>query len=119
MGAHTFKAQAGHHLAPQLLSSGRNVFEELGDGFALIALDMPDAAIAAFEAQAQAIQLPLKIIRDTLADKRTAYEAKMILVRPDQFVAWTSNEPPPDARAILQKAIGGSVQEWPSRGQEK
>src|SRR5580658_9403231 len=29
-GDHTFKARAGHHLPPQLLSSGRNVFEELG-----------------------------------------------------------------------------------------
>ncbi len=55
--------------------------------------------------------LPLKIVRDTLADNRTAYEAKMILVRPDQFVAWTSNEPPPDARAILRKAIGGLIRE--------
>ena len=31
-GSHTFKARAGHHLPPQLLSSGRNVFEELGRG---------------------------------------------------------------------------------------
>lgn len=106
-GAHTFKAQPGHHLAPQLLSSRLNVFEELGDCFTLIALDTPDAAIVAFEAEARLMQLPLRIIRDTSAGKRAAYEAKMILVRPDQFVAWTANEPPPDAGAILRKAVGG------------
>ena len=29
-GQHSFKARSGHHLPPQQLSSGRNVFEELG-----------------------------------------------------------------------------------------
>ena len=77
----------------------------------MIALDTPEAAIAAFEAEARLMQLPLKILRDTLADKRAAYGAKMILVRPDQFVAWTSDEPPSDARAILQMAIGGLIRE--------
>ena len=38
-GVHSFKARAGHHLAPQALSSGRNVFEELGPGFTLLAFD--------------------------------------------------------------------------------
>ena len=38
-GSHTFKARAGHHLPPQLLSSGRNVFEELGPDFTLFAFD--------------------------------------------------------------------------------
>jgi cysteine desulfurase/selenocysteine lyase len=37
VGDHSFKARAGHHLAPQTLSSGRNVFEELGEGFTLLA----------------------------------------------------------------------------------
>ena len=37
-GTHMFKARAGHHLAPQPLSTGRNIFEELGADFTLIAL---------------------------------------------------------------------------------
>jgi 4-hydroxyisophthalate hydroxylase len=36
-GRMSFKAEAGHHLAPRDLSSGRNVFEELGDDFTLLA----------------------------------------------------------------------------------
>jgi 2-polyprenyl-6-methoxyphenol hydroxylase-like FAD-dependent oxidoreductase len=105
-GAHTFKAQPGHHLAPQMLSSNRSVFEELGSGFSLIALDATDAAVAAFTQAAAAMRIPLKIIRDTFADKRTAYEAKLILVRPDHFVAWCANEVPADAGAILRRAVG-------------
>ena len=41
-GSHTFKARAGHHLPSQLLSSGRNVFEELGPDFTLLAFDADD-----------------------------------------------------------------------------
>ena len=39
-GTYAFEAQAGHHLTPQPLSSGRNVFEELDSGgFTLLAFD--------------------------------------------------------------------------------
>jgi 2-polyprenyl-6-methoxyphenol hydroxylase-like FAD-dependent oxidoreductase len=105
-GAHTFRAQPGHHLAPQMLSSGRNLFEELGSGFSLIALDAADATVTAFSQAAEVMKVPLKIIRDSFADKRTAYEAKLVLVRPDHFVAWCANEAPADTGAILRKAIG-------------
>src|SRR5690606_17810542 len=37
-GAYAYAARPGHHLAPQPLSSGRNVFEELGSGYTLLAL---------------------------------------------------------------------------------
>ena len=49
-GEHTFEARVGHHLPPQQLSTGRNVFEELGDGFTLLAFDADDAAVEAFAA---------------------------------------------------------------------
>ena len=55
IGSHTFKARAGHHLPPQPLSSGRNVFEELGDGFTLLAFDADDKSVTAFEAAAKAL----------------------------------------------------------------
>ena len=66
-GTHTFKARAGHHLPSQLLSSGRNVFEELGAEFTLLAFDADDGAVAAFEQAARALNVPLTIIRDSFA----------------------------------------------------
>ncbi|MGC2076087.1 MAG: hypothetical protein WA728_08670 [Xanthobacteraceae bacterium] len=105
-GTHTFTARAGHHLPPQRLSSGRNVFEELGKGFTLLALDADDATLSAFTQAAEAQRVPSKIVRDTYADGRKAYEAKLILVRPDRYIAWASHAPPQDAGAILAKAAG-------------
>jgi len=103
-GSHVFKARAGHHLPPQLLSTGRNVFEELGGDFTLLAFDATDTFEMAFAIAAKTMQVPLKIVRDSYDQGRRAYEAKYILVRPDRYVAWTANEPPDDPVAIFAKA---------------
>jgi 2-polyprenyl-6-methoxyphenol hydroxylase-like FAD-dependent oxidoreductase len=105
-GTHTFQARAGHHLPPQPLSSGRNVFEELGQGFALLAFDAVDADVKAFEQAAAALNIPLKVIRDSAAGGREAYEAHLSLVRPDQYVVWTGAHAPADARALMAKVTG-------------
>jgi hypothetical protein len=105
-GDHTFKARAGHHLPPQLLSSGRNVFEQLGPYFTLLAFDADDRSVAGFAKAAQAPGVPLKIVHDTYADGRTAYEAKLILVRPDRYIAWTGETAPANAGAVIAKVVG-------------
>ena len=105
-GDYMFKARAGHHLAPRALSSGRDVFEELGAGFALLAFGVEDSAIAPFESSARAHRIPLKIVRDTFAGGREDYEARLVLVRPDQYVVWTGDKAPADADAIMQKVAG-------------
>jgi 2-polyprenyl-6-methoxyphenol hydroxylase-like FAD-dependent oxidoreductase len=105
-GEHVFKAQAGHHLAPRQLSSGRNVFDELGSGFTLLAFDAEDAAVRAFEQAAKALGVPLKVVRGSFRDERATYEARLILVRPDQYVVWTGDRTPADADAVLRKVTG-------------
>ena len=109
-GKHTFTARTGHHLPPNVLSSGRNVFEELGDGYTLLAFGLNehavDAAVRGFETAARALKAPLKVVRDSYDGGREAYEAKLILVRPDQYVVWNSDAAPADARAVMRKVAG-------------
>lgn len=105
-GGHAFATRAGHHLAPLPLSSGGSVFEELGDGFTLLALDADPATVRRFEAAAGSLALPLKTIADSRAEGREQYQADLVLIRPDQFVAWASHEGSADAAAILERAVG-------------
>jgi hypothetical protein len=105
-GQHAFTARAGHHLAPQVLSSGRNVFEELGRGFSLLAFDAPAADVKSIAQAAATLQIPLKVIGDSDSDGREAYGCRLILVRPDQFIAWTGNAAPADAAGLLRLVAG-------------
>ncbi len=105
-GVHTFAARAGHHLAPGPLSSGKDVLEELGLGYTLLAFDADDAQVRAFEAAASAVRIPLRVVRDSFAGGREAYEQRMILVRPDQYVVWAGDRPPTDIPGLVALAIG-------------
>jgi len=101
-GTHELKARAGHHLAPHKLGSGRDVYEELSNSsFNLLAFDCGDTG--PLEAAARSLRLPLKTIVD---HRKTPYDARLVLVRPDQFVAWAGDTPPADPAALLAKLAG-------------
>jgi hypothetical protein len=52
------------------------------------------------------MRVPLKIVRDSREGGRGRYEASYVLIRPDQFVAWSGNDASAEATAILRRAIG-------------
>ena len=91
-GSHRFEARAGHHLAPATLGSGAQVFDALGAGFALLAFGAQAGAVQAFRDAAHALQLPLTVVEADAAGEAARYDASLVLVRPDQFVAWSSRE---------------------------
>jgi 2-polyprenyl-6-methoxyphenol hydroxylase-like FAD-dependent oxidoreductase len=105
-GSHVFTARPGHHLPPRPLTSGRDVFDALGQGFTLLALDADDEAVRAIQASATAAGVPLDVVRDSLAGGREQYCARLVLVRPDQFVAWAGDVAPGDPDALLSTVTG-------------
>jgi hypothetical protein len=105
-GHHAFDARAGHHLAPAQLSSGRDIFEELGGHHTLVALGEDGRAAAAFRAAAAELRMPLRVLTDDFDGPRAAYKRRLILVRPDQYVAWAGDEPPADPVTLLRRVIG-------------
>ncbi|MBO0694428.1 MAG: hypothetical protein J2P58_16095, partial [Acidimicrobiaceae bacterium] len=105
-GSHTFAAQGGHHLAPAPLSSGRNVYEELGADFTLLSFDGDRAAVERFVSSANALGVPLTVVTDSREGDRAEFRAGLVLVRPDQFVAWAGDEEPPDLEALFRRVTG-------------
>ncbi len=105
-GALTEKARPGHYLPPWRLTSGRNVFEELGRGFTVVALNAGNDAVARFERAAARRSVPFTAVRDPSPDGPGRYGARLVLVRPDAYVAWIGDAAPEDADPILAKATG-------------
>ena len=103
--ARSERARPGHYMPPWRLASGRNVFEELGRGFSLVALGAGGEGIAPFERAAARRSVPLKVVRDPSPGSRDRYGAGFVLVRPDGYVAW-AGAAPGDAESVMAKATG-------------
>ncbi|MEL7029253.1 MAG: FAD-dependent monooxygenase, partial [Pseudomonadota bacterium] len=87
--------------------SGEAIHDLLGEFFTLIVLSNID--VSSFEAAASGIDMPLKVLRLDEAAVAHIYERYLILVRPDQHVAWRGNTIPTDVPKLLGKVTGNSV----------
>lgn len=114
VGSHRFEARAGHHIAPATLGTGRNVYEAFGPGFTLLAFGARPEAVQALRDAAAAAQVPLTVVEDQPAGEAGRYAAALVLVRPDQFVAWTTQDTAIDAaqaQAVLARVRCDAVRE--------
>lgn len=106
VGAHSFAARPGHHLAPRAMSNGSAAPDIARAGLTLLALDAAGDDVAAFETAANARRVPLAVLHDTFDDGREAYGARLVLVRPDGFVAWAGDRLDTSASAIIARVTG-------------
>jgi hypothetical protein len=107
VGVHAFEARAGHHLAPASLSAGPNVYERLGRGFSLLVAKRKKPDADEFRKAAAHLGVPLQIIQEDDAESEiNRYQAGLVLVRPDQYVAWTDAARSGDSKTVLRRAIG-------------
>jgi 2-polyprenyl-6-methoxyphenol hydroxylase-like FAD-dependent oxidoreductase len=100
-----YKARAGHHLAPATLSDGGNVFEKLGSGFTLFAFDVPAHVVDVFKQAAKELNIPLIVVEDLGSPAKDTFEANLVLVRPDQFVAWSGDYSSVSAKHIFEQVV--------------
>jgi hypothetical protein len=87
------------------LAPDDSIHDRLGLYFSLVIID-GDEEVSAFENAATELGIPLQIVRIARPDLIHIYERKLILVRPDQHIAWRSDHMPNEAAAILRKAVG-------------
>ena len=92
--------------APHLwLDDGRSLYDALGFEFTLLALGRTPADITRFRVAAEALKMPLTIVPIASDEARDLYEADLVLIRPDQIVAWRDNTAA-NADAVLRRVVG-------------
>jgi len=93
--------------APHLwLSNGASLFDHFGPGFTFLCLreGQEDARIIASAAAKRGV--PLKAIELRMREARDLYERDLVLIRPDQHVAWRGNHLPENCDALIARLTG-------------
>jgi 4-hydroxyisophthalate hydroxylase len=62
--------------------------------------------VASLETAARRANVPLKVIRDSFSGGREQYASHLVLVRPDQYVAWAADAAQADPTALLARVAG-------------
>jgi 2-polyprenyl-6-methoxyphenol hydroxylase-like FAD-dependent oxidoreductase len=88
-----------------LLPGGKALFDMFGRGFSLLCLN-ERADTSGLENAAKRARVPLTLIRLESDDARELYGRDMVLVRPDQHVAWRGNVSPDDAEGLFSQVTG-------------
>jgi 2-polyprenyl-6-methoxyphenol hydroxylase-like FAD-dependent oxidoreductase len=84
---------------------GSSLFDRLGRGFTLLRLD-PSLSVASFEEVSSKLGVPLTILDVSLPEARNLYGCALVLVRPDQYIAWRGDRVPDDPAAVLARVTG-------------
>ena len=102
-------AQPGGRAPHAWIGSTRNIgsslFDAFGSGFTLMRLGPKPPDGADFVAAASECWIPLKVLDVPAADIRDLYDADLVLVRPDQHVAWRGGAPVDGAKAIMSRVV--------------
>ena len=88
------------------LADGRSTLDLFGRSFVLLRLGRGAPAADSLEEAARRRGVPLEVAAIGEAAACSAYEKKLVLVRPDGHVAWRGDALPADAAAVVAKATG-------------
>jgi hypothetical protein len=93
MGEFTPSTVPGARLPHIWLADRRSLYDALGPFYTLLRLD-PDINVSSLTNAASAVGVPLTVLDISRSEAATLFARKLILVRPDQHVAWRGNDVP-------------------------
>ena len=85
---------------------GDSLFDVLGPAFTLLRLGSRPPETSGLEGAAARAGVPLVVRTVADAEVRDLYERDVVLIRPDQHVAWRGNAVPDDASELIDRVIG-------------
>jgi hypothetical protein len=102
-------AQPGHRAPHVWLPDGTPLFDHFGQGLTLLALGR-EVKYAGLAQAAEARGVPLTVLHRSEPELRELYQASMVLVRPDQHVAWRADVEPQDPGEVIDVLRGAAPQ---------
>jgi 2-polyprenyl-6-methoxyphenol hydroxylase-like FAD-dependent oxidoreductase len=99
-------ASAGSRLPHTWLEPGVSLYDRLGTGLTLLALDGEPGSAAAIEQAAKHRGVPITVLDLSGHRLRDRYGADLVLVRPDQYVAWRGDHAPDDPLTLVDRVRG-------------
>ncbi|WP_042431996.1 FAD-dependent monooxygenase [Streptacidiphilus anmyonensis] len=97
--------RAPHVWLDEVHGPGSSLFDQFGTGFTLLDLGGSDESRSLAEA-AHRRRIPLKVLHTVDQTVRKLYEAELVLIRPDQYIAWRGGQAPDAPAALLERVTG-------------
>jgi hypothetical protein len=95
--------------APHIwLAGSRSLYDALGHDYTLLRFD-PTLDVSDLTGAAAEVRLPLVVLDVREQPAPPLYRHKLVLVRPDQHIAWRGEAAPPQARALIDLIRGGAI----------
>ncbi|MGE0216825.1 FAD-dependent monooxygenase [Mycolicibacterium sp.] len=88
------------------LDDQTSLYDRFGAGFTLLVIGEQPIDTSAFETAAKDRGMPLDVLTLPRADLRGLYGAELVLIRPDQYVAWRADSVPTDVDSVLDTVRG-------------
>lgn len=104
--SYTPSARAGSRAPHAWLPDRRALFDLLGPGYSLLRLGGSRADATDLMDAAKRRQVPLDVVDVAGDETRDLYGRDLVLIRPDQHVAWRGNAPPDDSAALIDLVRG-------------
>jgi len=85
---------------------GSSLYDRLGEGFTLLRLNGAAPDTSALDLAARKRGIPLAVLDVAAREARELYGRDLILIRPDQYIAWRGDRMPDDPNALLALVTG-------------
>jgi len=108
MGSFTSSTVPGARAPHFFLRDGRSLYDAFGTGYNLLRFD-PAIDVTQLQSVAAARRIPLALVDVVPDEAGGAYAEKLVLVRPDQHIAWRGQAAPEHPQALLARLTGAAA----------
>lgn len=106
IGHYVPSARPGHRAPHVWLADGSAIYDRFGREFTLLDLGADTEFVQSFVESADALGVPMQVLHVHESKVAELYGSDLVLIRPDQHVAWRHGRDAVDAHAVLARAAG-------------